>query len=206
MRCPALEAALHAQPIIWHFAVPFGCPFSFAYAVHMCTPVGGRAPSVLLGASPCSPWEPPPMILAAVFSQSSKGQQKGDFCGKRPISFGFYDPKLGKGGPPAQPLSKKIKNLEIWPILRYFCLLWAGPAEQCCTPVYPLRQKLPFCWDSLAPKIWMGGSTHPNVLPNHQKPWNSAYFGVLLSVVRRCYRTVLHTSVPVSYTIGTKIP
>ena len=31
-------------------------------------------------------------------------------------------------------------------------------------------------------------------------------FGVLLSVVGWCYRTVLHTSVPVSYSIGTKIP
>ena len=44
--CPALEASLHAQPIIWYFAVPFGCLFSFACADHMYTPVGGRAPSV----------------------------------------------------------------------------------------------------------------------------------------------------------------
>ena len=58
MPCPALEAALHAQPIIWYFAVPFGCPFSFACAIHMYTPVGGKAPSVPFGASPCSPWEP----------------------------------------------------------------------------------------------------------------------------------------------------
>ena len=57
MPCPALEAALHAQPIICYFAVPFGCPFSFARAIHMYTPVGGKAPSVPLGASLCSPWE-----------------------------------------------------------------------------------------------------------------------------------------------------
>ena len=56
--CPALEAALHAQPIIWYFAVPFGRPLSFACAIHMYTPVGGKAPSVPLGASPRSPWEP----------------------------------------------------------------------------------------------------------------------------------------------------
>ena len=56
--CPALEAALHAQPIIWYFAVPFGCPLSFARAIHMYTPVGGKALSVPLVASPCSPWEP----------------------------------------------------------------------------------------------------------------------------------------------------
>ena len=116
----------------------------------------------------------------------------------------------GGGVPPTRLLSKNIKNPEIWPILGYFCLLWAGPAEQCCTPVYlpieDFRQKLPFCWDSLAPKYGWGGSSHPSFLLNHQKPWNSAYFGVLLSVVGWCYRTVLHTSVPVSYSIGTKIP
>ena len=55
--CPA-RAALHAQPIIWYFAVPFERPFSFACAIHMYTPVGGKAPSVSLGASPCSTWEP----------------------------------------------------------------------------------------------------------------------------------------------------
>ena len=58
MPCPAPEAALHAQPIIRYFAVPFSRPFSFAWAIHMYTPVSGKAPSVPLGASPCSPWEP----------------------------------------------------------------------------------------------------------------------------------------------------
>ena len=56
--CPAPEAALQAQPIILYIAVPFGFPFSFACADRMYTPVGGRAPSVLFGAPPCSPWEP----------------------------------------------------------------------------------------------------------------------------------------------------
>ena len=58
MPCPSLEAALHAQLIFWYIAVPFGCPFSFACADHMYTPVGGKAPLVLLGAPSCSPWEP----------------------------------------------------------------------------------------------------------------------------------------------------
>ena len=62
--CPALEAALHAQPIIWYFAVPFGRPLSFACPIHMYTPVGGKAPSVPLGASPFSPWEPQGAALA----------------------------------------------------------------------------------------------------------------------------------------------
>ena len=54
--CPAL-AVLHAQPGIRYFAVPFGRPFTFACAIHMYTPVGGMAPPVSLGASPCSQWE-----------------------------------------------------------------------------------------------------------------------------------------------------
>ena len=58
MPCPALEAALHAQPIIWYFAVPFGRPFRFACAINMYTQVGGKAPLVPLGASRCLPWEP----------------------------------------------------------------------------------------------------------------------------------------------------
>ena len=53
MPCPALGAALHAHPVIWYFAVPFGRPFSSACAIHMYTPVGGKAPWVPLGASPC---------------------------------------------------------------------------------------------------------------------------------------------------------
>ena len=67
---------------------------------------------------------------------------------------GFYCPKIG-GGVLLTELCQKIsKNLEIWPFLGYFCLLWAGPAEQCCTPVYlPIgvfRQKFQFSLDSLA--------------------------------------------------------
>ena len=58
MPCPPLVAVLHAQLIIWYIAVPFGCPSRFACAVHMYTPVGGKAPLVLLGAPLCSPWEP----------------------------------------------------------------------------------------------------------------------------------------------------
>ena len=62
--CPALEAALHAQPIIWPFAAPFCRPLSSACAIHMYTPVGGKAPSVPIGAFPCSPWEPKGAALA----------------------------------------------------------------------------------------------------------------------------------------------
>ena len=55
--CPAL-AALHAQPIIRYFAVPLGRPVSLVCAIHMYSPVSGKAPSVPLGAAPSSPWEP----------------------------------------------------------------------------------------------------------------------------------------------------
>ena len=60
--------------------------------------------------------------------------------------FGFYGPKIGGGGPPTRILSKKIKNPEIWPILGYFCLLWAGPAEQCCTPERIFDRNSNFLW------------------------------------------------------------
>ena len=149
--------------------------------------------------------------FSSCFFPKFKKSAKGRFSRGNDLFFSFLRPQNRGGGvPPTRLLSKNIKNPEIWPILGYFCLLWAGPAEQCCTPVYlpieDFRQKLPFCWDSLAPKYGWGGSSHPSFLLNHQKPWNSAYFGVLLSVVGWCYRTVLHTSVPVSYSIGTKIP
>ena len=52
MHCPALEAALHAQPVILYIAVPFGFAFSLACAGRMYTPV--KAPSILFQASPCS--------------------------------------------------------------------------------------------------------------------------------------------------------
>ena len=41
---------------------------------------------------------PSPMILAAVFSQNSKSQQKADFREKKTYFFGFYGPKIGGGG------------------------------------------------------------------------------------------------------------
>ena len=56
--CPALEPALHAQPVILYIAVPFGFPSGLACADRMYTPVGGKAPLLLFGASPCSVWEP----------------------------------------------------------------------------------------------------------------------------------------------------
>ena len=58
MPCTALEPALHARPVILYIAVPFSFPFGFACVDRIYTPVGGKAPSVLFGASPCSLWEP----------------------------------------------------------------------------------------------------------------------------------------------------
>ena len=69
---------------------------------------------------------------------------------------GVYGPKIGGMVVLPKFLSKNIKSPEIWRILGYFCLLWAGPAEQCCTPVYlpikDFRQKIQFSLDSLALK------------------------------------------------------
>ena len=58
MLCCALEPALHAQHVILYLAVPPGFPFGLACANRMYNPVGGKAPSVLFGACPCSLWEP----------------------------------------------------------------------------------------------------------------------------------------------------
>ena len=61
---PALEPALHAQPVILYIAVPFSLPLGLTCADHLYIPVGGKAASVLLGASPCFLWEPRGAVLA----------------------------------------------------------------------------------------------------------------------------------------------
>ena len=58
MPSPALERALHAEPVILYIVVPSGFPFGLACADRMYTPVGSKAPLVLFDASPCSLWEP----------------------------------------------------------------------------------------------------------------------------------------------------
>ena len=79
MPCPALEAALHAQPIILYIALPFDLPFGFACADHMYTPIDGKAPSVLLGAPPCSPWEPRGCVPARWCGARA--------CARRPVAL-----------------------------------------------------------------------------------------------------------------------
>ena len=79
MPCPALEAPSHAQAVILYIAVPFRFPFSLACADHMYTPVGGKAPSVLFGASLGSLWEPraaPPAWWCGV-----------RVCARRPVAL-----------------------------------------------------------------------------------------------------------------------
>ena len=79
------------------------------------------------------------------------------FFGGSDLFVWFLRPEnRGGGRSSTRNLSKNIKNSEFWPIMGYFCLLWACPAEQCCTPVYlpteDFRQKFQFSLDSLAPK------------------------------------------------------
>ena len=66
--CPALEAALHAQPIIWYFAVPFGRPLSFACAIHMYTQVGVKFA---------------PLWCIPVLPMGTQGCCSGSWCGAR---------------------------------------------------------------------------------------------------------------------------
>ena len=115
-----------------------------------------------------------PMILAAVFFPKFKKSEKRGFLREMTYLFGFCGPKTEGGGPADRVLSKNIRNPEIWPILGYFCLLWAGPAEQCCTPVYlpieDFRQKLPFSWDPLAPKCGWGVPPTPKFSQTIKNP------------------------------------
>ena len=139
--------------------------------------------------------------FSSCFLRKFKKSAKRGFSRAKTYFCHFYVPKVGGGGPPTRVLSINITNSEIWPSLRYFCLLWAGPAEQCCTPVYlpieDFRQKFAFFPNFLVPKFGWRGISRPRFLPNHQKPWNSAYSAVFLSALGWCCRTVLHTSVPV---------
>ena len=48
----------------------------------------------------------------------------------------LWPQKRDGGVPPTRAFFQTIKNPGIRPILEYFCLLWGGAAEQCCTPVY----------------------------------------------------------------------
>ena len=95
--------------------------------------------------------------FSSCFFPKFKKSAKRGFSREMTYFFGFYGPKIrGGGAAPTRILSKNFKNPEIWLILGYFCLLWAGPAEQCCTPVYlpieDFRQKFQFSLDSLASK------------------------------------------------------
>ena len=94
--------------------------------------------------------------FSSCFFPKFKKSTKRGFSREMTYFFGFYGTKIGRGGPPTRMLSKNIKNPENWPILGYFCLLGAGPAEQCCTPVHlpieDFRQEFQFSLHSPAPK------------------------------------------------------
>ena len=97
--------------------------------------------------------------------------------------FGFHGPEIGGGGSHTRTLSKNISTPEIWPILGYFCLLWAGPAEQRCTPVYlpieDFRPKFQFSLFFSGPKIGMGRFLPPEDSP---KPSETLEFGLFWSI------------------------
>ena len=94
--------------------------------------------------------------FSSCFFPKFKKSAKRGFSREMTYFFGFYGPKIRGGAAPTRVLSKNFKNFEIWLILGYFCLLWACPAEQCCTPMYlpieDFRQKFQFSLHSLAPK------------------------------------------------------
>ena len=109
-------------------------------------------------AQPATPRQDTPRTddFSSCFFPKFKKSAKRGFSREMTYFFGFYGPKIGGGAAPTRVLSKNFKNPEIWLIFGYFCLLWACPAEQCCTPMYlpieDFRQKFQFSLDSLAPK------------------------------------------------------
>ena len=99
----------------------------------------------------------PTYDVRSCFFRKLQNVRKRKFVVRRYLFFWFLRPENRRGGvPPTRALPKNIGNPEIWAIWGYFCLLWAGPAEQCCTPVYlpieDFRQKFPFSVDFLARK------------------------------------------------------
>ena len=113
------------------------------------------------------------IILAAVFSRNSKVSKKR-MVAANDLFFWCLRPQNRGGGSSYPGFVQNIKNPEIWPILGYFCLLWAGPAEQWCTPLYlPIhnfRHKLFFSWDALARKKGLGGFLPAKISPKPSKP------------------------------------
>ena len=103
----------------------------------------------------------------------------------RQMTYLFWLLRLRKGGgvPPTRVLSKNIENPEIWPILGYFGLLWAGPAKHCCTPVYlpieDFRTEIALFLEFPCPKIRMGRFLPPEVSP---KPSKTLEFGLFWSI------------------------
>ena len=88
----------------------------------------------------CSPCflvaKPAPMILAAVFSQNSKSQQKADFRGKRPTFVVSTAPKKGGGFllPGFCPkISKTLKFGLFWGIFACSGLVLQNSAAHQCT-------------------------------------------------------------------------
>ena len=130
-----------------------------------------------------------------------KTSAKRGFSREKNLFFWFLRPQNGGGGPSTQILSKNVKNPVIWPNLGYFCLLWAGPVEQCCTPVYlpigDFQQNSNFRW-ILWPQNRDGGGPPTRAFSQTIKnPGIGPIFGVFLSALGWCSRTMLHTSVPV---------
>ena len=171
MPCPALEAALHAQLIIWYIVVPFGRPFSFACADHMYTPVGGKAPPVLLGAPRCSPWEPRGAVPARwcgarAYVRRPVAMARPAWCRARHVLC-----RALPRGPDGVCVSASVRLLEVrvpwlrggspgplsWSLPQVFCdlVLW------CSMPLNPLP------WDMTGTRVLCPDAGTPDFLGGH---------------------------------------
>ena len=126
------------------------------------------------------------MILAAVFPKIQKVDKKGFFA--RNDLFLWFLRLQNRGGVCLPELCPKIsKTLKFGLFFGVFvpALGWScRTVLHTSVPAYRgFSTEIPIFFEFSGPKIGMGGSSHRSFLPNHQKPWNLAYFGVFLSAL-----------------------
>ena len=102
------------------------------------------------------------LCFSQLFSPKIRKASKRGFFAVNDLFVWFLQPQNRGGGfLLLEFCPKMLKSLKFSLFSGIFCLLWAGPAERCCTPVYlPLEdfhQIHPFSLDSLDSKYGWGG-------------------------------------------------
>ena len=116
------------------------------------------------------------------FPKFKKSTKKG-FSREMTYFFGFYGSKIGGGGSSYPNFVQCYQNPEIWPILGYFCLLLAGPAEGVLHTRVPAYRgfltEIPIFFGFSGPKKGTGGFLPPEL---SSKPSKTLEFGLFWSI------------------------